>query len=87
MSQSKTSQISQTSSQTSSQTENKKKMCKVSNKTQIEKFANELEKTATEIKSGTMSILDIESKMLPLVSNSPKFMDIDSLDKSIKSFN
>ena len=68
-------------------TENKKKTCKVSNKKQIENFANELGKTANEIKSGTMSILDIESKMLPLVSNSPKFMGIESIDKSIKSFN
>ena len=67
--------------------ENKKKICKVSNKKQIKKFANQLVKTADEIKSGTMTILDIESKMLPLVSNSPKFMGVESIDKIIKSFN
>jgi hypothetical protein len=59
----------------------------VSNIKQIEQFANELKKTAEEIKSGTMTILDIESKMLPLVSNSPKFMSVESIDNIIKSFN
>ena len=56
----------------------------VSNIKQIEQFANELKKTAEEIKSGTMTILDIESKMLPLVSNSPKFMSVESIDNIIK---
>ena len=65
----------------------KKKMCKVTNKKQIENFASELEKTAEEIKSGSMKILDIESKMLPLISNSPKFIGVESIDKIIKSFN
>ncbi len=64
----------------------KKKMCKVANKKQIEKFANELSATANEIKSGSMSILDIEAKMLPLVSNSPKFMDVESIDTIIRTF-
>ena len=64
-----------------------KKICKVQNKKQIEKFANELGKTAEQLKSGTMKILDIESKMLPLISNSPKFMSTESIDKIIKSFN
>ena len=63
-----------------------KKICKVQNKKQIEKFANELGKTAEQLKSGTMKILDIESKMLPLISNSPKFMSTESIDKIIKSF-
>lgn len=77
----------ETKSETLDEKSNKKKMCKVANKKQIEKFANELDKTAEEIKSGTMKILDIESKMLPLVSNSPKFMGTESIEKIIKSFN
>ena len=66
---------------------NGKKICKVANKKQIENFANELDKTAEQIKSGTIGILDIESKMLPLVSNSPKFMGTESVEKIVKSFN
>jgi hypothetical protein len=77
----------ETKSETKNEKTNKKKMCKVANKKQIEKFASELGKTAEEIKSGTMKILDIESKMLPLVSNSPKFMGTESIEKVIKSFN
>ncbi len=83
---------SETKSESKSETQDEKtnknkKMCKVANKKQIEKFASELDKTAEEIKSGTMKILDIESKMLPLVSNSPKFMGTESIEKIIKSFN
>lgn len=80
--------ISETQSGVTDETsKSNKKMCKVANKKQIEKFANELDKTAEQIKSGSMKILDIESKMLPLVSNSPKFMGTETIDNIIKSFN
>ncbi len=65
----------------------KNKKYKVANKKQIENFANELAKTATEIKTGSLGILDIENKMLPLVSNSPKFMSVESIEKIINEFN
>ena len=59
----------------------------VVNKKELEKFTQELDKTKKEIQTGSMQILNMESKLLPFVSNSPKYMDVNSLSKYLQSFN
>lgn len=57
-------------------------------KKQVEHFSNEINNIVSEIKNNnTLKILDIESKVLPVISNSTKFTSIESLDKIITSFN
>ncbi len=59
----------------------------VTNKKELENFADQLDQTKKEIQSGSMKILDLESKVLPLVSNSPKYMDSNSIGKFLETFN
>jgi hypothetical protein len=59
----------------------------VVNKKQLEKFTQMLDKTKKEIQTGSLQILNMESKILPLVSSSPKYMDIHSLSEHLQKFN
>jgi hypothetical protein len=60
----------------------------VINKKEIEKFAQELDNTKKDLQSGSsIQILNMESKLLPLVSNSPKYMDVNSLSTYLQTFN
>lgn len=64
---------------------NSKKRCNI-NKKRIEKFANELDAMHANINKGGMQLLDIESKMLPLLNNSSKFMSTVSIENVIQTF-
>ncbi len=60
----------------------------VVNKKELETFAQELDKTKKDLEAGSsMQILNMESKLLPLVSNSPKYMDVNSMAKYLQTFN
>lgn len=59
----------------------------VVNKKQLEKFGELLDNTKKNIQTGSNQIMKVESKILPLVSTSPKFMDIHSLSDHLEKFN
>lgn len=60
----------------------------VINKKELETVAKDLNKAKIDLQSGSsMQITNSESKFLPIISNSPKYMDINSMSKYLETFN
>jgi len=59
----------------------------VINKQEIEQFATEIDEAKKQLQTGAMKILEIESNLLPLINNNPKFMDTKSITEVLSSFN
>jgi hypothetical protein len=60
---------------------------RVENRQELENFANELRENKKQIQTGTLKLLEMDRKALPIINNSSKYMDATLMSDFINNFN